>query len=158
MVYPAIGMGFTALIFVWFALYAAGLTIKGIYVAMAVLAIAMGPVMTVAQVTIQSVAGRKLLGAASGSVQLARTVGAVFGTAVFGTILFATLAIKDPEAAPMFGRILNMGPEALAAMSAPRRAEIMAEIVTGFRYGFLLLAGIAALSCILAATNPSRRI
>lgn len=158
MIFPAIGMAFTTLIYIWFALYSAKLNITGIYISMAVLAIAMGPVMTVAQVTIQSVAGRKLLGAASGSVQLARTVGAVFGTAIFGTILFATLAIKDPEAAPMFGRILNIGPEALTAMSEARRTAIMGEIVTGFGYGFFLLAGIAAFSCILAAINPVRRI
>lgn len=158
MIFPAIGMVGTTIFYVWFALYSPSLSIVGVHIAMAVLAICMGPVMTVAQVTIQSVAGRKLLGAASGSVQLARTVGAVFGTAIFGTILFATLAMTDPEAAPMFGRILNMGPEALAALNEARRAEIMAEIVTGFRYAFLLLAGVAALSCLLAATNPARRI
>ena len=91
-------------------------------------------------------------------MQLARTVGAVFGTAIFGTILFATLAINDPEAAPMFGRILNLGPEALSAMTEARRTAIMGEIITGFRYAFLLLAGIAATSGILAAFNPARRI
>lgn len=158
MIFPAIGMSFTTAIYVWFAFHSAQLQIAGIYMAMAVLAVAMGPVMTVAQVTIQSVAGRKMLGAASGSVQLARTVGAVFGTAIFGAILFATLAINEPDAAPMFGRILNIGPEALGAMSAARRAAVMDAIVTGFRYGFLMLAGVAAASAILAMCNPSRRI
>ncbi len=158
MIYPAMGMAGTALIFIWIAFYAAQLNIHGIYVVMALLAIAMGPVMTVSQVTIQAVAGRKLLGAAAGSIQLARTVGAVFGTAIFGTILFATLAINDPVAAPMFGRILSLGPEALSAMSEARRTAIMGEIITGFRYAFLLLAGIAGISCILASFNPVRRI
>ncbi len=158
MIYPAIGMAFTTIIYVWFALNSSQMNITGIHISMAVLAIAMGPVMTVAQVSIQSIAGRKLLGAASGSVQLARTVGAVFGTAIFGTILFATLAINEPEAAPLFGRILNLGADALTGVTPERRMAIMAEIITGFRYAFLMLAGVAATSCVLAIFNPSRRI
>jgi len=158
MIYSTIGLAFAAVIFVWFAFNAAHLTMHQVHIVMALIAFGMGMVMTVAQVTIQSAAGRKSLGAASGSIQLARTVGAVFGTAIFGTILFATLAINDPQAAPMFGRILNLGPEALVSLDAPRRAAIMSEIVAGFRYAFLMLAAIAAIACLLAATNPSRRV
>lgn len=158
MIFPSVGMAFTTLIFIYIAIYAATLSLYGLYVTIAVLAIAMGTVMTVCQVAIQAAAGRKLLGAASGSIQLARTVGAVFGTALFGTVLFATLALKDPEAATSFGRILNLGPEALTAFSDARRAIIMEEIAAGFRWGFYMLAGISVCAMGLAIANPTRRI
>jgi EmrB/QacA subfamily drug resistance transporter len=158
MIFPGWGMFFTTLMFVYIALYAQNLTLRGLYVTIAVLALAMGTVMTVCQVTIQSVAGRRQLGAASGSVQLARTVGAVFGTALFGTVLFALLAFQDPEAAASFGRILNLGPQALENFDKARRAGIMREIASGFRWGFFLLAGISTVSMALALINPTRRI
>lgn len=158
MVYPSWGMFATVLMFIYIGNYAQALTLSGLYIAIALLAVAMGTVMTVSQVTIQSVAGRRQLGAASGSVQLARTVGAVFGTALFGTVLFALLAFQDPEAAASFGRILNLGPEALQQYPAIRREAIMAEIASGFRWGFFLLAFIAAIASLLAFTNPTRRI
>jgi len=158
MVFPSLGMIATVVVFVYLALYAQALTLRGLYGTIFALAIAMGTVMTVSQVTIQAVAGRRQLGAASGSVQLARTVGAVFGTALFGTVLFALLAFQDPEAAASFGRILNLGPEALKEFSPVRRAAIMAEIASGFRWGFFLLAGIAAIAAALALVNPTRRL
>ena len=158
MIFPSFGMFFTALIFVYIALYAADLSLRGLYVTIAILAIAMGTVMTVCQVTVQAVAGRRLLGAASGSIQLARTVGAVFGTALFGTILFASLALKDAEAAASFGRILSLGPEALTAFSEARRTVIMQEIAAGFRWGFYMLAGVSLCAMVLAVINPTRRI
>ena len=158
MIFPSIGMCVTTFMFIYIALFAPSLSLRGLYLTIFFLAIAMGTVMTVSQVTIQAVAGRRQLGAASGSVQLARTVGAVFGTALFGTVLFALLAFHDREAAASFGRLLNLGPEALQAYPADRRAAIMAEIASGFRWGYFLLAAIAAISTLLALTNPTRRL
>ncbi len=158
MIFPAVGMFFTTLMFVYIALYASTLSLSGLYVTMALLAVAMGTVMTVCQVTIQATAGRKLLGVASGSIQLARTVGAVFGTALFGTLLFAVLALRDPEAAGSFGKILNLGPEALKIFDASRQQAIMSEIASGFRWGFFMLAGISTIAMVLAWINPTRRI
>lgn len=158
MIFPSIGMFLTSLMFVYIALYSANLTLWGLYVAIALLAVAMGTVMTVCQVTIQAVAGRRMLGAASGSIQLARTVGAVFGTALFGTVLFTLLALQDPEAAASFGKILNLGPEALTAFEPARRTAIMSEIATGFRWAFFMLSGVSMVAMVLAWTNPVRRI
>lgn len=158
MIFPVWGMFFTTLMFIYIGLYASRLSLSGLYVTMALLAIAMGTVMTVCQVTIQAAAGRRLLGAASGSIQLARTVGAVFGTALFGTLLFAVLALRDPEAAASFGKILNLGPEALKAFDGARQGVIMAEIAAGFRWGFFMLAGVSVIAMVLAWINPTRRI
>ena len=158
MIFPSWGLLVAVALFVWFAFWSAQLSLTGVIVCMSLIAISMGTVMTVAQVSIQSHAGRRMLGAASGSIQLARTVGAVFGTALFGTILFASLALADPEASRSFGRILSLGPEALAGLEPARRAAVMGEIVRGFRIGFLMLAGICAASAVLAWTNPARKI
>lgn len=158
MIFPAIGMTITSALYVWFAFNAATLSLGGIFWSMGALAFTMGPVMTVCQVTVQNAAGRKLLGAASGSVQLARTVGAVFGTAFFATILFAWLALKDPQAAQQFGAILNLGADALKTFEPQRQQEILNAITGGFRAAFLMLAVVAAISALLAWFNPARRI
>ncbi len=158
MIFPAIGMIAATALFVWFAFNAASLSLRGIFVSMGAIAFTMGSVMTVCQVTIQNAAGRKLLGAASGSVQLARTVGAVFGTALFATILFATISMRDPQAAQHFGAILNAGADAMPGVAPAQRAAIEQAIAAGFRNGFLMLAAIAAISAVLAWFNPSRRI
>jgi len=158
MIFPSIGMFLATLLFGYFGFAAEHFSLNQIFISVALLAMAMGSVMTVCQVSIQAIAGRRLLGAASGSIQLARTVGAVFGTALFGTILFAWLAFRDPEAAAIFGRILNLGPEALEVFAPERRVAVMSEITTGFRWAFLMLTGISAVSMVLAWINPSRRI
>jgi len=110
------------------------------------------------QVTVQSAAGRKALGAAAGSIQFSRTVGAAFGTALLATLLFASLALADPEAAGVFGRIVDAGAGALADLAPARRAVIEAEIVAAFRNAFLLLGLFTTAGILLAWTNPSRRI
>lgn len=158
MIFPGIFQFFATLLFVFFALFAADFSLRGLFVSSSLLAIAMGATMTVTQVTIQSQAGRRNLGAASGSIQLARTVGAVFGTALFGTLLFATLALRDPQAGAMFGQILNAGPEALTGVSEVRKAAVMGGIVQGFSYAFFMLAAVSAMATVLAWTNPVRRV
>ena len=158
MVFPAIGMTFATGILVWFAFNASTLSRNGLFMSMAAIAFSMGSVMSVCQVTVQNAAGRKLLGAASGSIQLARTVGAVFGTALFATILFAWLAMRDPEAAKQFGAILNQGADALKQFPPGRAAAISNSIAEGFRAAFLMLACLATISTLLAWFNPSRRI
>jgi hypothetical protein len=112
--------------------------------------------MGVVQVTVQSAAGEAHLGEAAASVQFSRSIGAAFGTALVGTVLFATLAITNPEAARVFAVMVEHGHAPV--LDAAQRAAIRADIVDAFRAGFLLMAGFTALGCVLALTNPLRRI
>jgi len=118
----------------------------------------MGTVMSVVQVTVQSAAGRKALGAAAGSVQFSRTVGAMFGVALLNTVLFAILALADAQVLATFGRAVDLGPAALETLDAARRAPVAAAIAGAFRGAFLLIGTFTSIGILLAFTNPSRRV
>lgn len=116
----------------------------------------MGTVMGVVQVIVQSAAGTLRLGEAAASVQFSRSIGAAFGTALVGTVLFAYLSIKNPEAAHVFGVLVEQG--ARAGLTPAQRAAVEADIGAAFRAAFLLIAAFTAGGLLLAATNPLRRI
>ncbi|HEY8580040.1 MAG TPA: MFS transporter, partial [Beijerinckiaceae bacterium] len=158
MIFPSIGMMLTAGMFVYISLRAAQLTFDRFIVAMLLTAMCMGTVMGVIQVTVQTLAGRRMLGAAAGSVQLARSVGASFGTAMFGVVLFATVSATDPAAGELFLQLLQRGAAALDGMEEARKGLLLGEIAGGFRAAYLLLALFAATGSLLAWSNPSRRI
>jgi MFS family permease len=99
--------------------------------------IGFGTVMPVAQVTIQTFAGRARLGAASAIVSLARSMGAVLGTAVFGALVFNLLHGMDLDAA-------------LRASTDAQRADIL----QAFQHGFLASALLAALGAWMASRVP----
>lgn len=158
MIWPTFGLGMGT---ICFAVFAAALLYLDLHWLMVILGVAsffLGTVMAVVQVTVQTEAGRKFVGAAAGSVQFSRTVGAAFGTALLATVLFATLAATDPEAASLFAGIINTGPSALDGLSAARRVVIEAEIASAFRAAFLMLVVFCGAGAYLAATNPSRRV
>ncbi len=122
------------------------------------IALFMGSGMPVVQVTVQMLAGQKQLGAAAASVQFSRSIGAAVGTAVVGAVLFAALAATDPEAASLFGRIIQQGQTALAGIPPDRVAVIQAEITGAFRAAFLAIAAFAAMAAVMAWSIPLRRI
>jgi MFS family permease len=122
------------------------------------IAMFMGTGMPVVQVTVQMLAGQKQLGAAAASVQFSRSIGAAVGTAVVGAVLFAALAATDPEAATLFGRIIQQGQSALAGIPADRVAVIQAEIAGAFRAAFFAIAAFAAMAAVMAWSLPVRRI
>jgi predicted MFS family arabinose efflux permease len=155
MILPSIGSVLTAIMLAYLAYRAGRLPFDELLVCLGLTAFFMGSVMGVIQVTVQTVAGRRMLGAASGSIQLARSVGASFGTALFGFVLFA--AISGADAGAMFVDILQGG-EALAGLNDARKAILLAEIASGFRAAFALLAVFAACGAVLAWINPARRI
>src|SRR6202034_4839281 len=79
-------------------------------------ALFMGTVMGVVQVTVQAVSGPRLLGTGAAMVQFSRSVGAAFGTATVAAILFSIIAASDPETARLFGSMIDRGPDAIAAL------------------------------------------
>jgi non-ribosomal peptide synthetase component F len=124
----------------------------------AMIAIPMGSVMPVVQVTVQMLAGPKQLGAAAASVQFCRSIGSAFGTALVGAVLFAMLAATDLDTAHLFARLVEQGPSAMAGLSPARIATVQAEIASAFRAAFLTIAGFTVIGTALAWTVPVRRI
>jgi hypothetical protein len=114
--------------------------------------------MPVVQTTVQFISGPKQLGAGAASVQFSRTIGAAIGTAIVGAVLFATLAATDPDAAHLFGAIVEIGPRALAGLPAPRVAVLQGEIAHAFRAAFLTIACFGVLGGVAAWSIPVRRI
>jgi hypothetical protein len=140
------------------AFFAPVIPVRGLPVAFLVMAMAQGTTMPVVQMTVQGLAGRANLGAASASVQFSRSIGAALGTALVGAALFATLTARDPAAARLFAAVVERGPSVLAGLSPARQAAIGAEVAGAFRAAFLVVAGFAAVSATLAWTLPTRRV
>jgi EmrB/QacA subfamily drug resistance transporter len=157
-IFPSCGLLVVILALVVLALFAPHLGVSQLPWLFAMIAIPLGTVMPVVQVTVQMLAGPQQLGAASASVQFSRSIGAAFGTALVGTALFAMLAATDLDTAHLFARIVELGPQALAGLPAARIATVQAEIAGAFRAAFLTIAGFAMVGATLAWSIPVRRI
>ena len=158
MIFPSIGLMVATCTLITFALVSSHLTVPQLAGVLILNSFSMGSVMGVIQVTVQTAAGPRALGQAASSVQLSRSVGASVGTATIGTILFASLAWRDPEAASLFGAVLQKGPAALDMLSAERQLAVAEEIALSFRAAFLTLACFTTIGAFLAWTNPMRRV
>jgi EmrB/QacA subfamily drug resistance transporter len=121
-------------------------------------AVFMGTVMGVVQVTVQAVAGQRMLGTGAAMVQFSRSVGAAFGTAAVAAVLFSVLAAGDREAASLFGALIDRGPDAIAGLAPARRAVVEAEIGQAFRAAFATVAAFTAIGAGLAWSMPLRRV
>ena len=158
MVFPSWGLVGASVFMLFFALVGMRMNIPQILITLSLGTFFMGTVMSVVQVTVQTAAGRKALGAAAGSVQFSRTVGAAFGVALLNTVLFASLALADADALRLFAGVVDTGPAALNALEPLRRIAIETDIANAFRAAFVLLAGFTTTGILLAFTNPSRRV
>src|ERR1700734_2005317 len=122
------------------------------------IALFMGSVMAVVQITVQTEAGPRMLGTGAAMVQFSRSVGAAFGTATVAAILFSILAVTDRDTAMLFGTIIERGPEAIAALAPARQAIVEAQIGEAFHFAFLTIAIFTAVGTCLAWTMPLRRL
>ncbi|HUZ32808.1 MAG TPA: MFS transporter [Xanthobacteraceae bacterium] len=122
------------------------------------IAVFMGTVMGVVQVTVQAVAGQRMLGTGAAMVQFSRSVGAAVGTAAVAAILFSVLASTDRETAKLFASMIDRGPEAIAALAPARQLVVQGEIGEGFRAAFLTIAMFTGIGACLAWSMPLRRI
>jgi hypothetical protein len=156
--WPTIGLPFGSAALLGLALFAPDIPLNGIPWVLGVIAFLLGTVMPVVQITMQSLAGPKQLGAAAAAVQFSRSIGAAAGTALVGTVLFAVLVGTDLDAATLFSRIVQEGPAALSSLSPARLAVVQREIGSAFRAAFLMIAGFACVGTVLAWLLPVRRI
>ena len=126
--------------------------------AFCIIALFMGTVMGVVQVTVQAVSGPRLLGTGAAMVQFSRSVGAAFGTAAVAAILFSILTATNRTTATLFGTIIEQGPEAIAALDPARQAMVHAEIGDAFHAAFLTIATFTGCGAVLAWSLPLRRL
>jgi EmrB/QacA subfamily drug resistance transporter len=121
-------------------------------------ALFMGSVMGVVQMTVQAVAGQRMLGTGAATVQFSRSVGAAFGTAAVAAVLFSVLAATDRETASLFGTMIDRGPDAITALAPARQAIVQAEIGQAFRAVFVTVAAFTGLGAWLAWSIPLRQV
>jgi EmrB/QacA subfamily drug resistance transporter len=157
-VFPSYGYIAATACLLFLAFYVPHLTLGQLPWVFGGTAIFMGTVMGVAQVTVQSVAGQRMLGTGAAMVQFSRSVGAAFGTAVVAAVLFSVLAANDRETAGLFGALIDQGPAAIAALPPPRQALVQTEIGAAFRAAFVTIAAFTAIGAWLAWSMPLRRI
>ena len=116
-----------------------------------------GTAMPVAQITVQHLAGPRMLGAAAGSVQLTRSLGSALGVSVVGMVLFATLASRDSHAATVFADMVERGKSAMDQLPAAAQEAMRSQIISGFRAAFFTISAFSASISLLAWTMPLRR-
>jgi EmrB/QacA subfamily drug resistance transporter len=124
----------------------------------AVIACFMGTVMGVVQVTVQAVAGQRMLGTGAAMVQFSRSVGAALGTALVAAVLFSAIAARDPETAKLFGAMIDRGPEAIATLAPARQAVVLSEVGEAFRAAFATIAAFTGIGALLAFFIPMRKV
>jgi EmrB/QacA subfamily drug resistance transporter len=157
-VFPTYGLIAATIGLVFLAFWTPHLSVGELPWVFAVIALFMGTVMGVVQVTVQAVAGPRMLGTGAAMVQFSRSVGAAFGTAAVAAVLFSVLTAVDRQAAGLFGTIIEQGPEAIATLAPVRQLAIQSEIGGAFRAAFLTIALFTACGTWLAWSLPLRRI
>lgn len=156
--YPSFGLGILTCSLVGLAFWAPTLGTTAFAGLLLWIGLFLGTVMGVVQLTVQLASGQARLGEAAASVQFSRSIGAAFGTALVAFMLFAVLSLNDPEAARVFGQMVERAPGAEAALSGPHGAALQAEITSAFRAAFLLIASFTACNFVLTVSHPVRRI
>jgi predicted MFS family arabinose efflux permease len=155
---PSVGLAISAATLLSLAAFAPMLPTTTITGMLAVASFCTGTAMPVVQMTVQTVAGPRFLGAAAASVQFSRSVGASFGTALVGAVLFAVLSARDSATAAMFARLVQQGPAALAALPVGQQAVVRGEIADAFRGAFLTIGCFTTGGMLFAWWLPVRRI
>lgn len=156
--FPSYGYSAATVGLLFLALYVPHLTLTELPWVFGCTAVFMGTVMGVVQVTVQAVAGQRMLGTGAAMVQFSRSVGAAFGTSAVVAVLFSALAATDRETAALFEVMIDRGPDAIAALAPARQAVVQAQIGEAFRAAFVTVAAFTGLGAWLAWSMPLRRV
>jgi EmrB/QacA subfamily drug resistance transporter len=155
---PSVGQPVLAVLMLAFAILAPSLSLAQLPIFFFGIALTLGTSMPVVQVVVQLVAGVRQLGAAAGSVQFFRSVGAGLGAAVVGAVLFGSLAAFDTDTARLFAHMVEVGPKALDGLSPERVAVVQAQVANAFRAAFAVIAIFPMVAAYNAWKMPVRRI
>ena len=157
-IFPRCGLPVTVLGYAMLAIYAPVIPTGALPWVFALVSVFTGSGMPVVQMTVQSVAGPRHLGAAAASVQISRQMGAAFGTAMVGAVLFAMLAFQDADLASRFAELVQRGPAILANLDEARRAQVQGEIADAFAGGYFTMCAFTLVALGMAWWIPVKRI
>lgn len=157
-IWPSFGLSAATAGLLFVAFWVPHLSLRQLPWVFGITALFMGTVMGVVQVTVQAIAGQRMLGAGAAMVQFSRSVGAAFGTATVAAVLFSMLAAGDRETASLLGAIIDRGPDAIAALAPVRQAVIQTEIGEAFRAAFVTVSCFTGVGALLAWSMPLRRV
>ncbi len=156
-IFPSVGQPAVVVLLLVLAFLLGSLTLRPLVVLLAAISLCTGTGMVVVQTLTQIVAGPRHLGAIAASVQLARALGASFGTALVSAVLFGAIALHDGALAGLFAELLQNGQALLAGLGEARAAEVRAALGGAFRAAYVTMAAIAAVGAVMAWTIPRRR-
>lgn len=157
-IFPSIGLSGASAMLAFIAIWGGRLSEFEFSMLLGLTAMFMGTVMGVVQVTVQGAASPRVLGAASATVQLSRSIGAAFGTGLVSLVLFTTIAAADAETARIFLDLIQQGPDAMAALSPSVRERLEVELGGAFVAAFLTIAAFSGIGMLLAWSIPVRRL
>ena len=157
-IFPSLGLMVVGAMLLFLAFFAPAMSMLQFSWFLGLLSIFLGTVMGVVQVTVQSEAGKRMLGAAAASVAVARSFGAALGTAIVGAVLFAAVAATGVEVAGPLEAVLQGSETALAGIDAATEAGIREAVSTGFRSVFLTIFVFSIIGSALSWTIPRRMI
>lgn len=156
---PSIGMPIASIMILILSFYAHEMSTFTVSVLLGVVSIFLGTVMGVVHVTVLSEASSKVLGAASGLIQLSRSLGAATGTAIVGIVLFSVVLSLVPELSGDLSRILqNAGTDEAGALAPSLAISGREAISHAFGYVFMVIGGFGILGSIIAWTIPRRSV
>ena len=120
--------------------------------------------MQVMVIAVQNAAPRQDIGAATGLVTLARTVGASVGLALNGATMVAGLANQQhalsPEAATALApsTLATASPHQISALPGAMRDMVLAHYSAGFSWQFLVVVGLFSAATLVALALPNVQI
>lgn len=131
---------------------------------MGLFGVGLGLSMQVMVIAVQNAAPRQDIGAATGLVTLARTVGASVGLALNGATMVAGLTNQQHALSP--GAVTALAPDTLAtasphqisALPGALREVILAHYSTGFSWQFLVVVGLFSAATLVALALPNVQI
>ena len=157
-IFPSIGLAVTSCSLIALAFFASDLSRVELPMVMIFGAFCQGSAMPVAQLTVQHIAGPRQLGAASGAIQLSRSLGSALGVALVGAVLFTLLSLSGTDTASLFFKMVQLGPSVMDSLDATHRAMVQNEVASAFRAVFLTIASFSVCIVLLAWTLPIRRL
>ncbi|CAH1696689.1 MFS domain-containing protein [Hyphomicrobiales bacterium] len=157
-IFPSVGLIAASALISIFAFRAHTWTLIELSWLLGLVAVCLGTTMGVVQVTVQSSAHPRVLGAAAASVQLSRSIGAALGTGIVSMVFFSLLTSVGSGVTGSFSDLLQQGSAALHSLTADERTYVEAGINGAFVAAFATIAGFAAIGSALAWSIPLRRL
>ena len=159
--FPVLSMALGVLTMLSFLLVTPSSPIWMLAVQMGFFGLSLGLSIQVMIIAVQNAAPREDIGAATGLVTLARTIGASLGLAINGAVMTSALHLQQsklpPEVASKLpaGGLAGASPHDLASLPEAVRTVALSGYNTGFLTLFLFVAGVFALATLLSLLLPN---